>query len=109
LFNITSNGLTKAGTKEKNIFRNIFELIDGINRMNKIFDYLHIQQNQTDQEKRIVHFISISICELVRNNGEGVNILLKTQIIGCLLWTLESAISIAFTPSCTDDVVNILN
>jgi hypothetical protein len=68
LFNTTNNGFNKTGTKEKNIFRNTFELIDGTNRMNKIFDYLHIQQNQTDQEKNIVHRISISICRLFKSD-----------------------------------------
>jgi hypothetical protein len=51
--------------------------------------------------------ICVAIMEVVRNNSSGVESLLKSPLIRCILWTLESASSIAITPSCTENVVNI--
>jgi hypothetical protein len=52
-------------------------------------------------------WICAAIYKLVTNNSDGVDVLLFSPLIPCLLQTLESATSIAVTSSSTEDIVNI--
>jgi hypothetical protein len=66
LSNISNKGSNKASDGEKNAFRKEFSLIRGERRLFEIFNYLHKQPKQSDDEKEVVDDISLCICRLLK-------------------------------------------